>query len=515
MGTIRHPRLRPGRVGIAFGLVVVFVAVPVKALAAPGPGSAATDRAVVAVAPGVGPGGPQFEMDRAGRVTRVSVDGTRTTSAELGHYSTPFATSVGGRAVFGGSRCVGSGPCDERVAEVVILDRAGRVDVRVAVASSDGWPTLLNGLALAASDTGGVWVNGAGQLHRVAVPSGEVVERVPWPGGEPCVIGGTLYDLVASGGSYDTPGWTIGHPAEPYQLDLLRLSDGEWQPVVGAVTTMPEGQNAYCVGGGYEIGRVARWQRDTGWRAVDSQPSAAADVPGGRPGEGIDHYNLCSAACGPGVRPHSRDVVVGLADRNRPAALSLNEACYDDSIRLADRLPGLSVGAGYSALDTAVGCPGAVKRFGNVVLADPALRPGPASAVQFAVQAHTPCDHRVNECRGRVCLPTDIQVVCTAHLESPRRAPGVAAAQAEEYVGSVESQHADAGERLLAGDFNLDRSEADAVMVPAGYRSADGEPDQIDLIYDDRPTANRPLVTTTCAGGASDHCHLSTTVTVR
>jgi hypothetical protein len=63
---------------------------------------------------------------------------------------------------------------------------------------------------------------------------------------------------------------------------------------------------------------------------------------------------------------------------------------------------------------------------------------------------------------------------------------------------------------VLAGDFNLDRSDADAVMVPAGYRSAVGEPDQIDLIYDDGPTAARPPVTTTCAEGASDHCHHST-----
>jgi len=243
----------------------------------------------------------------------------------------------------------------------------------------------------------------------------------------------------------------------------------------------------------------------------------------------VDHYNMCSAACGPGIRAHTRDLVVALAERHRPAALSLNEACYDDAVHLAGRLTTMSAGAGYSALDTAVGCPGAIKRFGNLVLVDAGLAPQAAWWRPFrtqAARAGEPCDHRRNECRGMVCVaaapagePRGARVFCSAHLESPRRDPEVAEAQAREYVTRVGAHFAGNPSRVLAGDFNLDRPVTDDVLGPAGYRAAPAGTtfgarppgaDEIDRIYDDGPRRSSTTVTRYCDLQASDHCYITT-----
>jgi endonuclease/exonuclease/phosphatase family metal-dependent hydrolase len=270
---------------------------------------------------------------------------------------------------------------------------------------------------------------------------------------------------------------------------------------------------------------------------TESQLVAAGTADPSLPGtpQAVDHYNMCSAACGPGVRPHTRDLVVWLAERNRPAALSLNEACYDDAVHLTGRLPTMTAGAAYSALDTAVGCPGAVKRFGNMVLVGEGLEAHTAWWAPFRTQAGAavgaegvPCDHRTDECRGVVCIDAGRPGVrslaarrayCSAHLESPRRDAEVADAQTSEYGEMVAARFDRYGARVLAGDFNLERSDTDDVLRPAGYRAAASGPtvgsrpdgaDEIDRIYDDGPGAAEATVTSHCDRQASDHCYLTT-----
>jgi len=224
-------------------------------------------------------------------------------------------------------------------------------------------------------------------------------------------------------------------------------------------------------------------------------------------------YNLCSAACGGGVRAHSRDVVVWLARRDRPAALSLNEHCYDDHVYLAAHLPaGLDAGASYTALGSATSCPGAVKQFGNQVWVASAGTVRTAWA-PFPSQATEPCDPSQNECRGVACAqPGDGHVFCSAHLESPRRAPGLGETQVREYRDLVAQRYGDEVPRALAGDFNLARPNVDAVLAPSGFHAPTtgptlGDDEQIDMVYVDDGT--RGAGTTYCDLQASDHCHVT------
>jgi endonuclease/exonuclease/phosphatase family metal-dependent hydrolase len=216
-------------------------------------------------------------------------------------------------------------------------------------------------------------------------------------------------------------------------------------------------------------------------------------------------------------------VVAWAVERDRPVALSLNEACYDDGVQLGGRLAGLVGGAGYSALDTAVGCPGAIKRFGNLVLVGGGLAPRGAAWGQFRTQADGPCDHRTDECRGMVCVDAGPvgrrRAFCSAHLESPRRAPGVAVDQAREYLAMVDARFGDHRARVLAGDFNLGRSDTDDVLGSAGYRAAAAGPSvgprpsggpEIDRIYDDGAHSTEVVGATYCDRQASDHCYLTT-----
>ncbi len=238
----------------------------------------------------------------------------------------------------------------------------------------------------------------------------------------------------------------------------------------------------------------------------------------------LQHYNVCSASCGPGVRSHSRDVVVALAGRHRPAALSLNELCYDDIAHLAGRLPDYVVGAGWVALDRATACPGAVKQFGNHVLVHRGVGPTEGWWSAFREQS-APCDPADHECRGVACATpvsgTPGVVWCSAHLESPRHGETLPLQQAGEYVAMVADRYGDRDTRVLAGDLNLDRAWADVVFERAGYRSAADDPTvgshdppasgQIDMIYDDarRSSAAGPATATYCDAQASDHCHVA------
>jgi hypothetical protein len=641
----------------ACGLGVGFVPVPTEHGPPGEPVELPEDFAVAAVVAGDGQG---YVLGRDGQVLLAGADGSLDHTAVLGSRMTPFGALVGDHAVFGGLRCRGGG-CATRVAEVVALDADGRVAAVTAVDDGIGRPSPYNGLALVGVDrgTGTLWVNGGGRLHRVDPAAGEVLERVPWPGGEPCVVGGVLYDLSASGGSYGTPGEHVPSSAT-FRLRVRSWDSaaGRWRGVEGSAAEMRHGRNAYCTPSGYEVrdavSTTARWRPAVGWRDGDAGRRGAAEVralgagpvsvvttstrsryvpgadgvlldvtepgppqrtrvgvPGvaataggraasaraatvtstpatdaarpappalqvddagsslvacattyrgtaartrcavgpkgvvGRSGrtaarvaavparpldaprpaaerDGVHHYNLCSAACGDGVRPHTRDVVAWLVGRHRPAALSLNEACYDDAVHLAGRWPeGFGAGTGFVALDAATNCPGAVKRIANYVFVagTPSER---GTWARLPTQATPPCDPRVRECRGVACTEarrggqrTD---VCTAHLE-PRRDPAVTEAQAAEYLEVVAGLRTDGSPAVMAGDFNLGRDAVDELVGGEGFRAPstgstmvgrDGAGDAIDVIYHRRTRSSpEPATTTWCDPQASDHCYLS------
>ncbi|HEV7761463.1 MAG TPA: hypothetical protein VGO78_20800, partial [Acidimicrobiales bacterium] len=292
-------RWGPLRLLAAYGLGAVLISVPVNALGSGGP-VGLSDRSLVALVSGVGQG---FALDRDGEILRIGADGSVQPTGSVGHYSTPFGTSVAGRAVFGGTRCDGAA-CEQRVGEVAVLDGAGRIDSTVVVARSSGWPSRLNGLALVGTDGDTVWVNGGGQLHQVAVGAvaggggpAQVVDEVPWPGGEPCVVAGRLYDLAPSGGITGQqgawlgagpgarPGARPGAAAPRFRLRLRRWTGDRWSSIPGGTTSMPNGQNAYCTSTGYEIrdatGPHAEWTPTVGaWHPPDPVAATTATATG-------------------------------------------------------------------------------------------------------------------------------------------------------------------------------------------------------------------------------------------
>lgn len=536
-------RRRPGPIRLltGYGLGAWLIVVPVQALDSGLPVDASLDRAIVAVVAGPGAG---FVLARDGLVIRVDADGSRAVTASVGPLATPFATTVGERIVLGGTR--------DGAAVVTILDRYGRADEAVVLARAP----RLDGLALAGTDGETVWVAGAGRLFGVDVADGTVVAEVPWTGGEPCVLDGVVHEMVASpvgggfrlevvswsGGSWqpvgppqslsfgqnaycspdgyevrdgtETPGLTpiTTSTRQRYQLQgdgaLLDVTDPAQPRSIGvtvpdvAADAMPPallvddsgGPLFWCAAGRCAVTTPAPGAptEPLPWRSTDNRETSS--------GSEIHHYNLCSAACGGGVRPHTRDVVAWFVDHRRPAALSLNEACYDDVAALA----GVPSRASYTALETAASCPGAVKSYGNHLLA---WSPGGSSwSAPFPTQSTDRCDPREQECRGAACLTTGPEVLCSAHLETSRNGQAVAPAQAHEYLAFA----GDAATAVLAGDFNLTRDEADTILGPAGYHSPPTGPTiatrQIDMIY----TAGTPASTgdTYCDQQASDHCYL-------
>jgi len=251
--------------------------------------------------------------------------------------------------------------------------------------------------------------------------------------------------------------------------------------------------------------------------------AAVAPAPMASPPQGVHHYNLCSAACGDGVRAHSRDVVAWFVEHERPEALSLNEACYDDVAHLTGRLPGYRAAAGYVALGTTTNCSGAVKQFGNVVMVDAGLEPRLATWDEFTAQTAVPCDRRHHECRGMACavggLGEQRRVYCSTHLESPRRGPTVATRQVVEYMGRAVERYGADVDKVLAGDFNLGRAASEELLAEQGYRSLTTRPtssahrppasDQIDAIYHVSSGARQATDATYCDMQASDHCYVT------
>jgi hypothetical protein len=636
----------------ACGLGIGFVPIPTQQGEPGKPILLPDDVAIAAVVAGDDHG---YVLSREGHVLLLGADGSLDHTAVVGPYMTPFGALAGGRAVFGGLRCEGDG-CRTRVAEVVTLDADGRIEAVTAVARSERRPSSLNGLALVGVDEGSVWVNGGGHLFRVD-PGGRIEAEVPWPGGEPCVIGGVLHDLSATGGTYAQRGEEI--PSDSvFDLQVQAWDGGAdegaggWRRVDGGSADMRAGSNAYCAPGGYEVrdGRstTARWTPTTGWRtrstagavpdggwgavapvtsstgrryvpaadgsvldvsrpgsvratgvalpglvASDMPPAVEVDdagssllacattyraaaeeaattrcllapkaspvagraaatpasrtsraarteraartpellagaAPAGRR-DGVHHYNMCSAACGSAVRSHTRDVVAWLVGQRRPAALSLNEVCYDDGVQLAGRWPdGFGAGTAYAALESAVNCPGAVKRMGNqVVVAGEGDPPG--SWAELATQPGDPCRRSSWECRGVACADARRAggrvSVCTAHLEPPRGDRAVTETQAREYLATVVDGSRPAVPTVAAGDFNLGRDDVDRWFGDAGFVAApagptmvgrDGASDEIDVIYHQRDgagSAAEPSAARYCDRQASDHCYLTAAFT--
>jgi Endonuclease/Exonuclease/phosphatase family len=634
----------------ACGLGVGLAPIPDRYGDPGGPVRLPDDLSIAAVVAGDDQG---FVLGRNGEVLMLGSDGSLDQTANIDSHMTPFGAWVGGRAVFGGLRCQRAG-CRARVGELITLDDRGQVAAVTTLVRSERRPSSLNGLALVGVEGDTVWVNGGGTLFRVD-GSGRVIDDVPWPGGEPCLVDGALYDLSASGGSYGQQGGSLEADTE-FDLDMRAWRGNSWRRVGGGATTMAHGRNAYCVPGGYEIrdarATYAGWTPATGWRPVtrsgpdgdragrvgsggradgagtgavaggrlgdtavapvttstggryvvsadgavldvtggtlvrtrlafppfagsDRPPALqvddggsslvacttsyrsgfaatrcalgsgapraggarasvalgarapdtellAAPTPAGEP-DGVHHYNLCSAACGDGVRPHIRDLVAWLVAQRRPAALSLNEACYDDAVQLGGRWPeGFGVGTGYVALQSATNCPGAVKHIGNQVVV--AGRSDPAGTwAELATQTGLPCDHRMRECRGLACAESErgrrSLTVCSAHLEPPRGDVSVTEAQVGEYL-RVATGRARAGVPLvLAGDFNLSRDEVDRRFGDAGFAATptgstmvgrDRASDEIDMIYRQGPGRRaQPPGGRYCDRQASDHCYLT------
>jgi hypothetical protein len=237
-----------------------------------------------AIASVVAADGQGYVLGREGEVLLLSADGSLDHTAVVGPYMTPFGALVDGRALFGGLRCEGDG-CRTRVAEVATLDVEGRVEAVTVVARSERRPSALNGLAFVGVDDGTVWVNGGRHLFRVD-PDGRVVAEVPAPGGEPCVVGGVIHDLSATGGTYRERGEEMPSGAV---FDLqVRAWDPEadgWRRLDGGSGRMRAGSNAYCAPGGYEVrdarSTTARWTPEAGWRRTPSASRVAATPSGG------------------------------------------------------------------------------------------------------------------------------------------------------------------------------------------------------------------------------------------
>lgn len=363
---------------------------------------------------------------------------------------------------------------------------------------------------------------------------------------------GTRYAVMADGSVLDITGTDPARPTGVVIPGLagsgvppaVQLDDAGGQLFWCATTYRPDAAVARCGGADWASPGEEAWvdgdSPGAGSGAAVRAKRVAASEPSAAVPE-VHHYNLCSSACGDGVRSHSRDVVTWLVRQHDPAALSLNELCYDDSVHLAGRLPAsYRTGASYVALGTTTGCPGAIKQFGNQIRVMSGGN-GEAWWGQFPTQAAMPCDHRVQECRGVACAETDDgdqrRVFCSTHLETPRRDPDVPGRQVQEYLEVVTDRYGDRRSRIvLAGDFNVEPADADAVLAPEGYvqtvtaPTVDGHrppaSKQIDLVYHREPTltpatavgtatqaATTPATgdsqgVTYCDIQASDHCYV-------
>lgn len=228
------------------------------------------------------------------------------------------------------------------------------------------------------------------------------------------------------------------------------------------------------------------------------------------------HYNVCGSACSDTRAQRAMDYAGWFFNANPAYSLSLNEICIQDFLTLAANLghDGLFV----QSKESASGCPGADKRFGNALIVRGLVD---AQAVWYlpTQKPSTPCGTQNVECRTMVCIRTFTSVAgevgqCSTHLENDA---AYADDQAAEYAvigtGWLNPTYP---HNFLSGDFNLEEAPLDAAvpfyrdnhwdLVLSYTHSATGTLNkQIDYIWLRMPTIFEGH-SAWCPNDASDHC---------
>ena len=179
----------------------------------------------------------------------------------------------------------------------------------------------------------------------------------------------------------------------------------------------------------------------------------------------ICHSGIADCYTGAAVLTKAVEVITG----NRPAVLSVNEACAGDAGVL--RAAFGPAAAMFVAAEHDDGSPVTCvdgQPFGNIVMVAAALAGGPGSSGHYTAQ------DTENEHRGWACLPAGRLTACTTHLSS--HGPGIALAECKELMSRVAPLRR-AAPVIVAGDLNLRHAvtpNAQACNPPNFYRKGDG-----------------------------------------
>lgn len=230
-------------------------------------------------------------------------------------------------------------------------------------------------------------------------------------------------------------------------------------------------------------------------------------------------YNVCGSACDDTHAQRALDYAAWFFNANPAYSMSLNELCLEDFMNLAAALG--KDGRFVVSKQSAAGCPGTDKRFGNGLIVRGLVD---ASSVWYLpTQKTTPCGSLNIECRTIVCIKSFTSVggpvgQCTTHLARvPEGEPDtVTVSQAAEYAVIGNSWLSSYPHRTLSGDFNLQPARLD-LKVPFysenyhdlvfGYtlNPLATLNRQLDYIWL-RMGPNAYLMNPLCPNDASDHC---------
>ena len=169
-----------------------------------------------------------------------------------------------------GWRCAdrGASGCTEAAAVLVRLDQAGEQVDEVTLATKPGSVDPSDSVAVVGRGPASVWIAAHGSVVEVG-DDGSIREAVPSSQGEPCLIGGELYGLVA--------------PSENSYAVLEHR--GDWRPVDDRAFVEipgPGGLTARCGDGRYEVVAeeerlVATWTR-SGWALAEARSDLPSDA---------------------------------------------------------------------------------------------------------------------------------------------------------------------------------------------------------------------------------------------